>query len=297
MSHLSFSQAKAHAAREHPVVEHDTWNYSPPKLPRASAIEPGEIWGVLPFDGVRNPGARSSTSHKVFLTYRTAANDWNPKVGIAESAAEAAVALEAVMSPATYDVSFQPLTVRFRDEDGATRSYTHDLLITFRNGHRRLVFVRNEASLKKPRTAREIQAIVAATPTRDADDMIVVDANDYTRQRRDNLMRMHHFVFHPDPEADEVLLETARSLKSFYFMKDLFPHAPVSQPRAFAACHRLIAQGALHANLDHVLWENSRLHLSADLETTPASSPRTDARVRESAGQDLSKQQVLGRAA
>ena len=233
----------------------------------------------------------------MFLTYRTPANDWNPKVGIAESAAEAAVALEAVMSPATYDVSFQPLAVRFRDEDGAMRSYTHDLLITFRNGHRRLVFVRNEASLKKPRTAREIQAIVAATPTRDADDMIVVDANDYTRQRRDNLMRMHHFVFHPDPEADEALLETARSLKSFYFMKDLFPHAPVSQPRAFAACHRLIAQGALHANLDHVLWENSRLHLSANLKTTPTASPRTDPRVRESAGQDLSKQQVVGRAA
>jgi len=132
---------------------------------------------------------------------------------------------------------------------------------------------------------------------RDADYMIVVDANDYTRQRRDNLMRMHHFVFHPDPEADEALLETARSLKSFYFMKDLSPHAPVSQPRAFAAYHRLIAQGALHANLDHVLWENSRLHLSADVKTKPAASPRTDARVRESAGQDLSKQQVVGRAA
>ena len=44
MSHLSISQAKARAAREHPIIEHDTWNYSPPKLPRASAIEPGEIW-------------------------------------------------------------------------------------------------------------------------------------------------------------------------------------------------------------------------------------------------------------
>ena len=200
------------------------------------------------------------------------------------------------MSPDTYDVSFQPFAVGFRDEDGAQRSYTHDLLITFRNGHRRLVFVRNEASLRKPRTTREIQAIVAATPRRAADDMIVVDANDYTRQRRDNLMRMHHFVFHPDDEADEALLEAARSLRSFYFMKDLFPHAPVSQPRAFAACHRLIAQGALHANLDNVLWENSRLHLAANLKTAPAPSPRTDVSMRASAGRDLSKQQV-GRAA
>ena len=143
------------------------------------------------------------------------------------------------------------------------RRYTHDLLITLRDGHRRLVFVRNGRSLENPRTWRQIDAIVAATPKRVADDMIVVNADKYTRQRRDNLMRMHHYVFHPDPEADEALLEAARSLKSFYYMKDLFPHAPVSQPRAFAACHRLIARGELRADLDNVLWENSRLELVA----------------------------------
>jgi len=167
------------------------------------------------------------------------------------------------MSPEVYDVAFQPLTVHFRDEDGAARSYTHDLLITFRNGHRRLIFVRNEESLSKPRTQRQIEAIVAAIPKRAADDMIVVNANDYTRQRRDNLMRMHHFVFHPDAEADEALLRPARSLPSFHFMKDLFPHVPVSTARAFAVCYRLIARGAMRANLDNVLWENSRIEVTA----------------------------------
>jgi hypothetical protein len=246
------------------VIDHDTWNHSPPKLPPASEISLGNIWGVLPFDGVRNPSGRSNTSHKVFLTYRTAANDWKPKVGIAESAAEAAVGLEAVMSPDTFDVAFQPLAVEYEDEDeGKKHVYTHDLMITLRNGKRTLVFVRNEASLKKPRTHRQIEAIAAGTPGTAADEMIVKDANDYTRQRRDNLMRMHHFVFHPDPEADEALLEVARSLKSFYYMKDLFPHAPVSQPRAFAACYRLIAGGHLRANLDNVLWENSRVEVAA----------------------------------
>jgi hypothetical protein len=218
-------------------------------------------------------------------------------VGIAESAAEAAVGLEAVMSPTTHDVSFQPLEVRFRDEGGAMRSYTHDLLITFRNGHRRLVFVRNEASLEKPRTQREIQAIVAATPKRAADDMIVVNANDYTRQRRDNLMRMHHFVYHPDDEADEALLETAQALKSFYYMKDLFPHAPVSQPRAFAACHRLVAKGALHANLDHVLWENSRLQLAANIQAVPSPSPQASDRMRGADVRHMAEQHLTGRAA
>lgn len=244
------------------VIDHDTWNTSPARLPPASAVSPGSIWDVLPFDGARNPSGRSSTSHKVFLTYRTAANDWKPKVGIAESAAEAAVGLEAAMSPSTFDLAFQPLAIEYEDE-GKSRVYTHDLMITHRNGKRTLVFVRNAASLEKPRTDRQISAIAAGTPKHAADGMILVNADDYTRQRRENLMRMHHFVFHPDPEADEALLEVARTMKSLYYMQDLFPHAPVSQPRAFAACHRLIARGHLRANLDNVLWEHSRVWVAA----------------------------------
>lgn len=244
-------------------IDHDTWNYGPQKLPRASAISLTELEGILPFDGVRNPSSRSSTSHKVFFPYRTPANNWVPKIGIAECAAEAAASFEALISPKIYDLALQPLTVPFRDEDGVKRNYTHDLLVTFQNGYRRLIFVRNEESLKKPRTQRQIRAIAAATPKKVCDDMIVVNANDYTRQRRENLMRMHHFVFHPDEEADEALLETARSVRSFFYMKDLFPHAPVSTPRAFASCYRLIARGALRANLDHVLWENSRVEMAA----------------------------------
>lgn len=297
MSRKKVSRAKARTVIAHTVIEHDAWNYSPPKLPRASTIDLSDIPGVLPFDGVRNPSGRSSSSQKVFFPYRTLANDWRPKAGIADSAAEAAVGWEAVMSPTTHDVSFQPLRVHFRDEDGHMRSYTHDLLITFRTGYRRLVFVRNEESLKKPRTARQIQAVVGATPKRAADDMIVVNASSYTRQRRENLMRIHHFVFHPDDEADEVVIETARSLHAFYFMSDLIAHAAVPQPRAFAACYRLVAQGALIANLDHVLWENSRLQLAANMHSVPAPLSQSDAQAQGSVRQRLATQQVTGRAA
>ena len=123
--------------------------------------------------------------------------------------------------------------------------------------------MRNEASLIKPRTQRDIRAIAASTPPHVADDMIVVNANDYGRQRRDNMMRMHYFVTHPDVEADEELRRVAESGQPFYYMKDLFPHASVAAPRAFAACYRLIAQDVLRANLDHVLWENSRIEVPA----------------------------------
>lgn len=245
------------------VRDNDTWLYEPEKLPKMSTITLGEIHGVLAFDGVRNPSSRSNSSYKVLMPYRTPANDWVPKVGIAESAAEAAVALQLLMSPNTYDLHFQPHSVSYEDEDGANRTYTHDLLVTFRSGHRRMVFVRNEDSLKKPRTTRDIEAIIAATPKKVADDLIVVNANDYTRQRRENLFRMHSLMASPDWEADDDVWQAAQTMPTLYYMKDLFPRVGVSQSRAFGACYRLVAQGLLHANLDHVLWEHSHIRVAA----------------------------------
>jgi hypothetical protein len=245
------------------VKDNDTWHHAPQKLPKMDAIELGDIHGVLPFDGVRNPSSRSNTSHKVFIPYRTAANDWVPKVGIAESTAEATVAVQLLMRPDVYDLHFQPLLVHFKDETGKLVPYWHDMLVTFRSGHQRLLFVRFEESLLKPRTFRDIQAITAATPKGAADDMIVVNANDYTRQRRENLFRMYHWMSVKDDEADDIVWETARKLRTLYYMKDLFPHVPIPQSRAFQACYRLVARGRIHANLDHVLWEYSQIGVAA----------------------------------
>jgi hypothetical protein len=91
-------------------IDHDEWNYSRPKLPKSPPITLGSIYGVIPFGGVRNPGFRSSTSHRVWFTFRTQANGWVPEIGIAESAAEAACANEILIDPNTYDVQLQPLT-------------------------------------------------------------------------------------------------------------------------------------------------------------------------------------------
>ena len=60
------------------VIDHDTFACSPAKLAKAPMIKLDDIHGVLPFDGVRNPGSRSSTSHRVWLTYKTPANNWKP---------------------------------------------------------------------------------------------------------------------------------------------------------------------------------------------------------------------------
>ena len=244
------------------VIDHDTFACSPAKLAKAPMIKLDDIHGVLPFDGVRNPGSRSSTSHRVWLTYKTPANNWKPQVGVCESAAEAAVSMDALIAPDTYDVKFQPLTVSFRF-DGKAREYTHDLLITLRNGYRRLVFVRNQASLEKPKTWREIAAISKATPPSAANDMIVVSAADYSRQRRENLFRMHEFIQQNDQEADDFTLSAIEGMKSIWQMKDIFPYVDLPQKRVFRACYRLIARKKLIANLDHVIHETSRVEVAA----------------------------------
>ena len=244
------------------IIDHDTWNYAPQKSPRASAIKLDRITGVLPFDGQRNPGFRSATSHRVWLTYRTPANDWQPKVGICESGAEAAVAYEAFLQEDLYDISFQPQSVSYEFE-GRTRNYTHDLLVTLVNGHRRLIFVRNGRSLSKPRTWREIEKIAKATPADAADDMIVVNASDYSRQRRENFFRMQEMVQQIDSEADEVVFWAAQNLRTLWLMEDLFEHVALPQWRVFRACYRLIARKKLIANLDHVIHEKSRVEVAA----------------------------------
>jgi hypothetical protein len=245
------------------TIDHDTWNYALPKTPRAPKLTLGEIYGVLPFDGVRNPSGRSSASQKVVFSYRTRANGMQPKVGMAESAVEVAVALEALMADTTDDLQFQPLTVNYKNDDGRSVFYTHDILFTSRSGHRRLVFVRNEYSLLKPSTSRDIAAIVKSTPRAAANDLVVANGADYPRQRRENLFRMHRFINEPDPEADEMVWDVAWGDRSFYYMCDLFSKVPIAQARVFASCHRLVARKRLRANLNHVLWEYSRLDVAA----------------------------------
>lgn len=245
------------------TIDHDSWNHSPAKLPRQSKISLGPIHGVLPFDGVRNPGFRSATSHRVWLTYRTPANDFQPKVGIAESAAEAAVAHEFLLSPDLYDLRFQPLSVQFRDERNKRRTYTHDILAKFVDGRRVLVFVRNSDSLRKPRTWREIEAIQAATPSSAADSLMIVDAGRYSRQRRENLFRLHEAIQSPNSEVDKMVLWAAQNHRSLWLMRDLFPLLDLPQRDVFKSCYRLIARGALSANLDHVVAEWSRIEVAS----------------------------------
>lgn len=245
------------------TIDHDDWNNSPPKSPKSSKIVLGEINGVIPYGDSRNPLGRSATSHRIVFPYRTAANDMKPKVGIFESAAEAGGAHEALISKDLYDLECQPLQVHFLGENRKPRQYTHDIRLTMRSGHRRFLFIRNGASLQRRETWAEIEAIQRATPANEADDLYIVNADDYPRQRRENLFRMHNFVFQPDDEADEIVTWTARRARGLWLVKDLYEPAGILPQRTFRAVYRLVARQVLLTDLNSVLWENSRIELAS----------------------------------
>lgn len=242
------------------AMDHDEWAYGQPKLKSAGKIELHSIPGVLPFTGVRNPLTTSSISQKVAFKYRTAANNWQPKVGLAESLAELAVAHEALINPDIYDVEFQPLQFPYLRPDSSTHFHTIDLRITFRSGLRCLVFVRNSRSFAKPSIKEEIRAIWRAAPVNEAHKFVVIDADAYSRARRDNLRRMHQAVaFEPDPEADMIVITAATNLATLWRISDLFRTIDLSSGRIFRACLRLIARGVLQADMDAVFCDRSRI--------------------------------------
>lgn len=242
------------------VIDHDEWAYGQPKLKSAGKIELRPIPGVLPFTGARNPLTTSSVSQKVAFKYRTAANNWQPKVGLVESLAEMAVAHEALINPEIRDVEFQPLQFPYKRSDGTVHLHTIDLRITFSSGLRCLVFVRNSDSLTKPSVKEEIQAIWRAAPVHEGHKFAVIDADAYSRARRDNLRRMHQgVVFEHDSEADTIVMAAATELKTLWRISDFFPAIDLSSGRIFRACLRLIARGLLQADMDSVICERSRI--------------------------------------
>lgn len=123
-----------------------------------------------------------------------------------------------------------------------------------------MLFVRNRASLQKPRTEAEIAAIKAATPEREAHGFKVVDANAISRPRRENLRRMYwYFVEEPDPVMDEVVLDMALHLRTLRLISDLQDAIDLPRGRVLKSCLRPIGGVRLAADMDAVICRHSRI--------------------------------------
>ncbi|MEM1361260.1 MAG: hypothetical protein AAGF94_06025 [Pseudomonadota bacterium] len=242
------------------ILEHDEWAHCQPKTRTAGKVEIGNVFGVLPFDGVRNPLTTSSHSQKIAFKYKTEANEWRPKIGLAESGAELAVSHELLLLPKTFNVEFQPVCFPFINSLGLKRDHTIDIRLTLKSGMRVFIFVRNANSLKKRETWADIAAIRDAVPQSEAHKFMIVDASAFGRPRRDNLRRIHFSsMFEADPEADAETLWVAKKIKTLWRISDLFDYSELLAGRIYKSCLRLIGRGALQADKNAVIGPHSRI--------------------------------------
>jgi len=188
------------------------------KLP---ALQVAPIHGVLPYAGHRNPLTRSDTVKRVSAAIATPMSGGERQVYHFDGEAEYAVALDALRSPELYGLEVQLAPLRFYcNRTRKIRSHSFDLRLTFSDGYRRVVFVRNATSLAKPETQNEIDDIFAAVTDDVADDAVVVCADDYTRAYRDNLRRIWEMLQLSDAEADAIVEDAARTT-NYWYLGDL----------------------------------------------------------------------------
>ncbi|SEP65694.1 hypothetical protein SAMN05428995_101419 [Loktanella sp. DSM 29012] len=234
------------------------WDTSTGKQKKMPALKVGPIYGVLPFDGYHNPLTRSGSASRVSMTLATPATKGQPKVYHFDGQREMAVGLEAMLSPDVYGLEVQLPPIFYPYGGKKPRKHSFDLRVTFSDGFRRAIFVRNGTSLDRRKTQDEIAAIFAATPASFADDKIIVNGDDYVRAYRDNLLRIYKATLAADEDADRHVLDQARTCH-YWLMRELLAQCDISWGRASDAVLRLVGQGAIKANWNTVISEYSRI--------------------------------------
>lgn len=189
---------------------------TPVRTKKQPALKLGPIHGVLPFKGAREPLTRSFVAQRVSRTMATPATQWQKQLYHFDSAAEEAAALEMALSPEFHGLEVQLSGLPYDHPDRQTLKkdkpeHYFDLRVTFRDGYRRVVYVKSGKGLQRASTQREIDAIHAALTPDIADDMIVVNGDHFTRAYRDNLHRIYHLLQEPDDAADAHVEQVARN--------------------------------------------------------------------------------------
>jgi hypothetical protein len=142
------------------------------------------------------------------------------------------------------------------------RKHYFDMRITFEDGFKRAIYVKNASQLKRRKIQDEINAICKWIPCDFADEALVVNGDDFTRAYRDNLHRAWHSHQRPDPAADNHVEDVARNA-SYWLLKDLIAQCNLPPAAAWQSAMRLIARGVIGVNWNAVIWIHSRAWLNA----------------------------------
>jgi hypothetical protein len=238
------------------------WDPTPVKTKKRPALKVPAPFGVRPFKGARNPQTRSNSAHRVSFAIATPATSYVRQIYHFESEGEFSVALEAIIDPDLHALEVQLPTIRYpwAHNKRGYRDHNFDFRLTFNDGYRRAVYVKNGTGLKSRKTQAEIDAISSCVNEDFADDMIVVNADHYTRAYRDNLRRFWYLVQDDRPEDDAVVKAAALST-NYWLLSDLISQCSIPPADAWQASMRLIARGVLGANLYSVITHHSRIWL------------------------------------
>ena len=239
------------------------WDPAPVKTKKRSPLKVPAPFGVQSYKGARNPQTRSNSAHRLSFALATPATKNVRQIYHFESAAEFAVALEASLDPDLYGLEVQLPAIRYPWEHNKQgyREHNFDFRLTFNDGYRRAIYVKNGRGLQSKTTQAEIAAIFASVGEDFADDAIVVNADHYTRAYRDNLRRLWYLSQEYCPEDDAAVKEAAQNT-NYWLLSDLISHCPIPPADAWQASMRLIARGVLRANWYSVITVHSRIWLA-----------------------------------
>jgi hypothetical protein len=240
------------------------WDPTPEKTKKLPALQVPTPSGVRPFAGKRNPMTRSNSAHRIADTIATPATNGVPEIYFFESEGEYAVALEAILDPELFALEVQLPAIRYpwKHNKKGYRDHFFDLRLTFDDGYRRAVYVKNGRGLGSQRVQEEIAAIFANIPEEFADDAIVVNTDDYSRAYKDNLRRLRYLSQKHAPEDDAIVEAMAQS-GNYWFLEQLIKKCPIPTSNAWQAAMRLIARGVLGTNYHAVINLNSHVWLAA----------------------------------
>ena len=213
-----------------------------------------QIDALLPYDGVRGVVHRSTWAKTGMFVASTEEDGGLPRPVGHESALERATAISALIHPNTFGLKSQPRKVYFKQPVAEVKSNTLDYLVTLKTGQKIYLFVKNEETLGRPKTALICAEIRRNLP--DGYGFATVSEATFPPNVRGNHNRMFLAKRCPDPVADARLAEVLDDLvdvpkftvEELVFRCKIGPRQ-ADNGRAFDAILRAIADKKLAANV------------------------------------------------
>lgn len=164
----------------------------------------------LPFDGLRNTVHRSAWAKTGMLLGQTQEDSGRSRPVGFESSLERSTAISALIHPNTAGFKCQPRQIVFDQDVDGVKSNTLDFLVTLKTGQKTYLFVKNEASLSKEKTARICAAIRKVLP--EGFGFAPISDAEFSPVLRGNLERLYLAKRESDAEADRRLEQVLHHL-------------------------------------------------------------------------------------